>query len=125
MIAEGCVMARVCHTNNCPVGVATQKENLRKRFTGIPEHVVNFFWYVAEEVRQLMSLLGVARLEELIGRTDLLQAARLIWPRPRVWISPACWPRSAAPKIALGFATATRPTATDRSLRISSSPTLN
>ena len=73
MIAEGCVMARVCHTNNCPVGVATQKENLRKRFTGVPEHVVNFFWYVAEEVRQLMSLLGVARLEELIGRTELLQ----------------------------------------------------
>ena len=73
MIAEGCIMARVCHTNNCPVGVATQKEALRKRFTGIPEHVVNFFWYVAEEVRQLMSLLGVARLEDLIGRTDLLQ----------------------------------------------------
>ena len=74
MIAEGCIMARVCHTNNCPVGVATQKEALRKRFTGIPEHVVNFFWYVAEEVRQLMSLLGVARLKDLIGRTDLLQA---------------------------------------------------
>ena len=73
MIAEGCVMARVCHLNNCPVGVATQKENLRKRFTGVPEHVVNFFWYVAEEVRQLMSLLGVARLEDLIGRTDLLK----------------------------------------------------
>ena len=74
MIAEGCVMARVCHTNNCPVGVATQKENLRKRFTGVPEHVVNFFWYVAEEVRQLMSLLGVTSLVDLIGRTDLLQA---------------------------------------------------
>ena len=73
MIAEGCVMARVCHTNNCPVGVATQKENLRKRFTGVPEHVVNFFWYVAEEVRQLMSLLGVTRLEDLIGRSDLLK----------------------------------------------------
>lgn len=66
-------MARVCHTNNCPVGVATQKEALRKRFTGVPEHVVNFFWYVAEEVRQLMSVLGVARLEDLIGRSDLLQ----------------------------------------------------
>ena len=73
MIAEGCIMARVCHTNNCPVGVATQKEALRKRFTGVPEHVVNFFWYVAEEVRQLLSLLGVARLEDLIGRSDLLQ----------------------------------------------------
>ena len=73
MIAEGCIMARVCHTNNCPVGVATQKEALRKRFSGVPEHVVNFFWYVAEEVRQLLSLLGVAKLEDLIGRSDLLQ----------------------------------------------------
>ncbi|WP_043368799.1 glutamate synthase large subunit [Cyanobium sp. PCC 7001] len=73
MIAEGCIMARVCHTNNCPVGVATQKEALRQRFTGLPEHVVNFFLYVAEEVRQLLSVLGVARLEDLIGRTELLQ----------------------------------------------------
>jgi glutamate synthase (ferredoxin) len=72
MIAEGCIMARVCHTNNCPVGVATQKEALRKRFTGLPEHVVNFFLFVAEEVRQLLSVLGVARLDDLIGRTDLL-----------------------------------------------------
>jgi glutamate synthase (ferredoxin) len=74
MIAEGCIMARVCHTNNCPVGVATQKEALRKRFTGLPEHVVNFFLFVAEEVRQLLSVLGVARLEELIGRNELLQS---------------------------------------------------
>ena len=73
MIAEGCIMARVCHTNNCPVGVATQKEALRKRFTGLPEHVVNFFLYVAEEVRQLLSVLGMARLEDLIGRSELLQ----------------------------------------------------
>ena len=83
MIAEGCIMARVCHTNNCPVGVATQKQALRKRFTGVPEHVVNFFWYVAEEVRQLLSLLGVARLEDLIGRSDLLQPAPVTWPRLR------------------------------------------
>ena len=73
MIAEGCIMARVCHTNNCPVGVATQKESLRKRFPGVPEHVVNFFLFVAEEVRQLLSVLGVARLEDLIGRSELLQ----------------------------------------------------
>jgi glutamate synthase (ferredoxin) len=73
MIAEGCIMARVCHTNNCPVGVATQKEALRRRFPGTPEHVVNFFLYVAEEVRQLLSVLGVARLEDLIGRSELLQ----------------------------------------------------
>jgi glutamate synthase (ferredoxin) len=76
MIAEGCIMARVCHTNNCPVGVATQKEALRRRFTGLPEHVVNFFLFVAEEVRQLLSVLGVASLEDLIGRTELLE------PRP-------------------------------------------
>jgi glutamate synthase (ferredoxin) len=72
MIAEGCIMARVCHTNNCPVGVATQQEQLRKRFTGVPEHVVNFFWFVAEEVRHLLAQLGYQRLEEIIGRADLL-----------------------------------------------------
>ncbi len=77
MIAEGCIMARVCHTNNCPVGVATQKENLRKRFPGIPEHVVNFFLFVAEEVRQIMSILGVRNLDELIGRTELLQPRKI------------------------------------------------
>jgi len=74
MIAEGCIMARVCHTNNCPVGVATQKEALRKRFTGLPEHVVNFFLFVAEEVRQILSVLGVANLDALIGRNDLLRS---------------------------------------------------
>ena len=77
MIAEGCIMARVCHTNKCPVGVATQQEGLRKRFPGVPEHVVNFFLFVAEEVRQLMSVLGVARLEDLIGRTELLEPRSL------------------------------------------------
>ena len=73
MIAEGCIMARVCHTNTCPVGVATQKEELRKRFTGIPEHVVNFFYYVAEEVRSLLARLGYAKLEDIVGRSDLLK----------------------------------------------------
>ncbi|WP_320666905.1 glutamate synthase large subunit [Prochlorococcus sp. MIT 1307] len=73
MIAEGCIMARVCHTNKCPVGVATQQEALRKRFTGVPEDVVNFFLFIAEEVRQIMSVLGVSHLEDLIGRTDLLE----------------------------------------------------
>ncbi|MEL7314641.1 MAG: glutamate synthase large subunit [Cyanobacteria bacterium J06559_3] len=72
MIAEGCIMARVCHTNNCPVGVASQKEELRKRFTGLPEHVVNFFYFVAEEVRSLLARLGYRSLTEITGRTDLL-----------------------------------------------------
>ena len=73
MIAEGCIMARVCHTNNCPVGVATQKEELRKRFTGVPEHVVNFFFYIAEEVRSLLARLGYANLLDIVGRSDLLK----------------------------------------------------
>ncbi|MEM9978200.1 MAG: glutamate synthase-related protein, partial [Cyanobacteria bacterium P01_D01_bin.2] len=74
MIAEGCIMARVCHTNSCPVGVTTQREELRKRFTGIPEHVVNFFHFVANEVRSLLAHLGYRSLGEVIGRADLLTA---------------------------------------------------
>ncbi len=73
MISEGCIMARICHTNNCPVGVATQQEQLRKRFPGMPEHVVNFFFFVAEEVRSLLAQLGYRSLEEVIGRADLLK----------------------------------------------------
>ena len=72
MIAEGCIMARICHTNNCPVGVATQQERLRQRFSGIPEDVVNFFYFIAEEVRCLLAKLGYSRLEDIIGRSDLL-----------------------------------------------------
>lgn len=73
MIAEGCIMARICHTNNCPVGVASQKEELRKRFTGMPEHVVNFFYFIAEEVRHLLARLGYRSLSDIIGRADLLK----------------------------------------------------
>ncbi len=73
MIAEGCIMARICHTNNCPVGVASQQENLRKRFPGLPEHVVNFFYFIAQEVRQLLSRLGYCSLHDIIGRADLLK----------------------------------------------------
>lgn len=73
MIAEGCIMARICHTNNCPVGVATQREELRKRFTGTPEHVVNFFFFIAEEVRSLLARLGYRSLNDVVGRADLLQ----------------------------------------------------
>ncbi len=73
MIAEGCIMARVCHTNSCPVGVATQQEKLRKRFSGTPEQVVNFFYFVAEEVRSLLARLGYRSLTDVVGRADLLQ----------------------------------------------------
>jgi glutamate synthase (ferredoxin) len=78
MIAEGCIMARICHTNNCPVGVATQKEDLRKRFSGMPEHVVNFFYFVAQEVRSLLARLGYRSLAEVIGRADLLKVRQAV-----------------------------------------------
>ena len=73
MIAEGCIMARVCHTNQCPVGVATQQQRLRDRFKGIPEHVVNFFYFIAEEIRSILAKLGYRSLNEIIGRADLLK----------------------------------------------------
>ena len=72
LVVEGCIMMRKCHLNTCPVGVATQDPELRKKFTGQPEHVVNFFFFVAEEVRELMASLGVAKFDDLIGRADLL-----------------------------------------------------
>ncbi len=73
MIATGCIMARVCHTNNCPVGVASQREELRARFPGAPEDLVNFFHFVAEEVRAGLASLGYKSLDELVGRADLLR----------------------------------------------------
>ena len=72
LVVEGCIMMRKCHLNTCPVGVATQDPALRKKFTGQPEHVVNYFFFVAEEVRELMAQMGVRRFEDLIGRSDLL-----------------------------------------------------
>ena len=75
LIAEGCVMMRVCHLNTCPVGVATQDPELRKRFTGKPDHVVNYLFFVAEELRRIMARLGVRTYNELIGRVDLLLTA--------------------------------------------------
>mmetsp|Transcript_25359 Transcript_25359/g.59361 ORF Transcript_25359/g.59361 Transcript_25359/m.59361 type:complete len:910 (-) Transcript_25359:62-2791(-) len=75
MIAEGCVMARVCHLNTCPVGVTSQKEQLRKKFPGTPEHVVNFFEFVAEETRELLAHLGYKKIDDIIGRTDLLKTS--------------------------------------------------
>jgi glutamate synthase (NADPH) large chain len=72
LVAEGCIMMRKCHLNTCPVGVATQDPVLRRKFAGKPEHVVNYFFFVAEEVRQIMAQLGIRTFDELIGRADLL-----------------------------------------------------
>jgi glutamate synthase domain-containing protein 2 len=76
LVATGCIMMRVCHLNTCPVGIATQDPELRKRFTGTPEHVVNFFFFVAEEIRQLMAELGFRTFEEMVGRSDKLVGPR-------------------------------------------------
>ena len=72
LIAMGCIMVRQCHSNTCPVGVCSQDEELRKKFTGTPEKVVNFFRFVAQEVREILASLGFKSLNEVIGRTDLL-----------------------------------------------------
>ncbi|MCW3057684.1 MAG: hypothetical protein JWO21_1653, partial [Solirubrobacterales bacterium] len=72
LIATGCIMMRACHLNTCPVGIATQDPELRKRFKGTPEHVVNFFFFVAEEVREILASVGLRSLDEAIGRVDLL-----------------------------------------------------
>ena len=76
LVVEGCIMMRKCHLNTCPVGVATQDPVLRQKFSGKPEHVVNYFFFVAEEARQLMAQLGVRKFDELIGRADLLNTQK-------------------------------------------------
>ena len=72
LIAAGCIMMRVCHLNTCPVGIATQDPELRKKFQGKPEHVINYMFFVAEECRQLMAELGFRTWEEMVGRADCL-----------------------------------------------------
>ncbi len=73
LVAEGCVMARQCHKNTCPVGVATQRADLRKRFPGEPEHVINFMTFIAQELREIMAELGFASVEEMIGQVTVLE----------------------------------------------------
>ena len=72
LVALGCIMMRKCHLNTCPVGIATQDPVLRKKFQGKPEHVINYFFFVAEQVRELMAKLGFRRMDEMIGRSDML-----------------------------------------------------
>ncbi|HLP98063.1 MAG TPA: glutamate synthase large subunit [Sideroxyarcus sp.] len=76
LVVEGCIMMRKCHLNTCPVGVATQDPALRKKFTGQPEHVVNYFFFVAEEVREYMAQMGIRKFEDLVGRSDLLDVRK-------------------------------------------------
>ncbi len=78
LIAAGCIMMRKCHLNTCPVGVATQDPVLRKRFKGTPEHVINYFFYVAEEVRELLAAMGFRHIDEIVGDADLLEKRAVI-----------------------------------------------
>ncbi len=78
LVVEGCIMMRKCHLNTCPVGVATQDPVLRAKFSGKPEYVVNFFFYIAEEVREIMAQLGIKTFDELVGRVDLLDTKKSI-----------------------------------------------
>jgi glutamate synthase (NADPH) large chain len=78
LIAAGCIMMRVCHLNTCPVGVATQDPVLRKRFKGLPEHVINYFFFVAEEVREMMAAMGYRSFNEMIGQMQMLDKVNLV-----------------------------------------------
>ncbi len=78
LIAAGCIMMRKCHLNTCPVGIATQNKKLRAKFTGTPEHVINYFFYVAEEVRELMAQMGWRTFDEMVGQSQMLDKERAI-----------------------------------------------
>ena len=103
LIVEGCIMMRKCHLNTCPVGVATQDPELRKRFTGQPEHVVNYFFFVAEEIRQLMAKLGFRTFSEMIGQRDKLDMRKAIdhWKAQGLDFSRILHKPEAAPGVAI------------------------
>ncbi len=102
LIVLGCVMLRHCHLNNCSVGIACQDELLEKRFTGRPEHLVNYFYFVAEELRRIMADLGIRRVEEMVGRTDLLEinAAVLPWKAKGLDLSRIVYQPKVSPRVA-------------------------
>jgi glutamate synthase (NADPH) large chain len=103
LVVSGCIMMRVCHLDTCPVGVATQNPELRAKFSGKPEFVVNFFEFIAEEVREYLAQLGFRSLEEIVGRVDLLDAALAVehWKASGLDLSPVLY----APSLADGAAT--------------------
>ncbi|ESP89046.1 glutamate synthase large subunit [Candidatus Halobonum tyrrellensis] len=83
LVSSGCVMARQCHQNTCPVGIATQREDLRERFPGEPEHVVHFMSHIAQELREIMASLGFRTVEEMVGRPDVLTQAETDHPKAK------------------------------------------
>src|SRR5438045_387263 len=103
LIAAGCIMMRKCHLNTCPVGIATQDPVLRKRFTGEPEHVINYFFFVADEVRELMAKLGFRTFDEMVGRVDRLDMVRAIdhWKAKGIDLSRLLYQEPAKPGVAV------------------------
>jgi glutamate synthase (NADPH/NADH) large chain len=103
LIASGCIMMRKCHLNTCPVGVATQDPVLRKRFTGQPEHVINYFFFVAEELREIMASLGFKTVNEMIGRVDKLNMSKAIshWKAKGVDLSRILYSVTPKPGVAI------------------------
>jgi len=101
LVASGCIMMRKCHLNTCPVGIATQDPVLREKFAGKPEHVIRFMFYVAEELREIMAMLGVRSLTEMIGRTDRLRVRTesLNWKAERLDFSDVLAPAEARPGV--------------------------
>ncbi|HZT89989.1 MAG TPA: glutamate synthase large subunit [Stellaceae bacterium] len=103
LIAAGCIMMRKCHLNTCPVGIATQDPVLRKKFTGQPEHVINYFFFVAEEVRELMAELGFRTFDEMVGRVDRIDMVRAVdhWKAKGIDLSRLLYQESPAPGVAI------------------------
>jgi glutamate synthase (NADPH/NADH) large chain/glutamate synthase (ferredoxin) len=102
LIVEGCIMMRKCHLNTCPVGIATQDPALRKKFAGQPEHIVNFFFFVAEELRQIMAKLGFRTVNEMVGRVDKLKVHKAIdhWKAKGLDLTPLLHSPDVGPEIA-------------------------
>ncbi len=102
LVVMGCVMMRVCHLDTCPVGIATQNPELRNRFTGSPDHVVNFFRFIAQEVRELMAQLGFRTFEEMIGRSDLIDMRRAVdhWKAQGLDLSAILYRPQVGPEVA-------------------------
>ncbi len=103
LIVEGCIMMRKCHMNTCPVGVATQDPELRKRFSGNPDHVVNFFHFIVEELREIMAELGFRTVNEMVGQVDYLEMRENIshWKYDRLDLSPVLFKEPASPYVGL------------------------
>ncbi|MGH6989244.1 MAG: glutamate synthase large subunit [Stellaceae bacterium] len=103
LIAAGCIMMRKCHLNTCPVGVATQDPALRKKFTGQPEHVINFFFFVAEEVRELMAKLGFRRFDDMVGHVERLDMRRAVehWKAKGIDLSRILYQPPHPPQVAI------------------------